>query len=119
MNSELLIYYCKGEETEIKEWFKTINIAGIPINEQEMLNAIYLGPFVTLAKAEFSNSSNVNFQKWSAYLTVLQVDRSFWQPFCLGSVLQEILTQDNTWQHIAVTTILKGLKHVTILLLTG
>jgi 5-methylcytosine-specific restriction endonuclease McrA len=69
MDSELLIYHCEGEESEIKEWFKTINIAGIPLNEQELLNAIYSGPFVTFAKAEFSNSNNANIQKWSAYIS--------------------------------------------------
>jgi len=68
-NSELLVYHCRGEESEIKEWFKTINIAGIPLNEQELLNAIYSGPFVTLAKAEFSNSGNANIQKWNAYVS--------------------------------------------------
>jgi hypothetical protein len=68
MNSELLVYHCEGEESEIKEWFKTINIAGVPLNEQELLNAIYSGQFVTLAKAEFSNSGNANLQKWSAYV---------------------------------------------------
>ena len=26
----LLVYICEGEENEIKEWFKTINIAGNP-----------------------------------------------------------------------------------------
>jgi 5-methylcytosine-specific restriction endonuclease McrA len=64
----LLIYECKGTETEIKHWFETINIAGVPLNPQELLNAIYSGPFVTLAKAEFSNSQNANIQKWSAYI---------------------------------------------------
>jgi len=68
MESELLVYHCNGTETEIKEWFKTINIAGIPLNEQELLNAIYSGPFVTLAKAEFSNSNNRNIQDWSFYI---------------------------------------------------
>ena len=68
-NSELLVYHCRGEESEIKEWFKTINIAGIPLNEQELLNAIYSGPFVTLAKAEFSNSGNANIQKWGTYVS--------------------------------------------------
>lgn len=67
-DSKLLIYECEGTETEIKEWFKTINIAGVPLNEQELLNAIYSGPFVTLAKVEFSNSQNANIQKWSAYV---------------------------------------------------
>jgi hypothetical protein len=67
-DSKLLIYECEGTETEIKQWFETINIAGVPLNDQELLNAIYSGPFVTLAKAEFSNSQNANIQKWSAYV---------------------------------------------------
>lgn len=68
LNTKLLIYECEGEESEIKEWFKTINIAGVPLNEQELRNAVYSGPFVTLCKAEFSNSQNANVQKWSAYI---------------------------------------------------
>lgn len=68
LNTELLIYECQGSESEIKEWFKTINIAGVPLNNQELLNAVYSGPFVTLAKAEFSNSQNANVQMWSAYI---------------------------------------------------
>jgi hypothetical protein len=67
-NSKLLVYECEGSESEIKQWFETINIAGVPLNSQELLNAIYSGPFVTLAKAEFSNSQNANIQKWSAYI---------------------------------------------------
>ncbi len=68
LDTKLLIYECEGTESEIKEWFKTINIAGIPLNAQELLNAIYSGPFVTLGKEEFSNSQNANIQKWSAYV---------------------------------------------------
>ena len=67
-DSKLLVYECEGTETEIKLWFETINIAGVPLNPQELLNAIYSGPFVTLAKAEFSNTQNANIQKWSAYV---------------------------------------------------
>lgn len=62
------IYICEGTEAEIKEWFRTINIAGIPLNNQELLNSIYSGPFVTKAKEVFSNSNNSNLQKWSAYI---------------------------------------------------
>jgi hypothetical protein len=69
LNSPLTIYICEGEESEIKEWFKTINIAGVPLNNQELLNAVYSGQFVTLCKEEFSNSQNANIQKWSAYIT--------------------------------------------------
>lgn len=66
--TRLTIYVCEGEESEIKEWFRTINIQGVPLNEQELLNAIYSGPFVTEAKAEFSNSHNSNKDKWAAYV---------------------------------------------------
>lgn len=68
LNSVLLVYECEGTETEIKEWFKTINIAGVPLNQQELRNAIYSGPFVTLSKQEFSNSQNANQQKWQSYI---------------------------------------------------
>lgn len=69
LNATLTIYICEGTESEIKEWFKTINIAGIPLNEQELSNAIHSGPFVTRAKEVFSNSQNANIQKWSAYIS--------------------------------------------------
>ena len=67
LNTELTIYICSGEESEIKEWFKTINIAGKPLNNQELLNSIYSGPFVTKAKEVFSNSQNSNLHKWLSY----------------------------------------------------
>ncbi len=69
MQTKLTIYICEGLESEIKEWFETINISGIPLNKQEVANAIHSGPFVTKAKEEFSNSKNANIQKWSAYIS--------------------------------------------------
>lgn len=68
LSTKLLVYICEGDEPEIKDWFKTINIAGVPLTEQEILNAVYSGPFVTKAREEFSNSQNLNNQKWSAYI---------------------------------------------------
>ena len=41
---------------------------GIPLNNQETLNAVYSGPFVTKAKEEFSNSNNTNINKWSCFI---------------------------------------------------
>lgn len=68
LQTKLTIYECEGTETEIKEWFKTVNIAGIPLNEQELLNAIYSGKFVTKAKSVFSNSINSNVGFWSNFI---------------------------------------------------
>lgn len=57
LNYELTIYICEGEESEKLEWFKTINIAGKPLNEQEIRNAVYAGPFVSDAKRYFSKTN--------------------------------------------------------------
>jgi hypothetical protein len=69
LKTPLLIYECEGTEPEIKNWFRTINIVGVPLNNQEINNAVFSGPFVTTAKEEFSNSQNSNIQKWSAYIS--------------------------------------------------
>jgi len=79
LNSALLVYECEGTESEIKEWFRTINIVGVPLNNQELLNAVYSGPFVTLGKEEFSNTQNSNAQKWSAYVSGAVNRQDFWE----------------------------------------
>jgi hypothetical protein len=79
LNSALLVYECEGTESEIKEWFRTINIVGVPLNNQELLNAVYSGPFVTLGKEEFSNTQNSNVQKWSAYVSGSVNRQDFWE----------------------------------------
>ena len=53
----LTVYICEGTASEKLEWFKTINIAGKPLNEQEINNAVYAGPFVSDAKRHFSKSN--------------------------------------------------------------
>ena len=68
LKTKLLIYICEGTESEIKEWFRTINIAGVPLKPQELLNAVFSGPFVTKAKEEFSNSQNAHIQMWSHFI---------------------------------------------------
>ena len=64
----LTIYVCEGEPSEIQEWFETINIAGIPLVKQELRNASYHGPFVTKARAVFSNTGNANMNRWQTYV---------------------------------------------------
>jgi hypothetical protein len=66
--SELLVYVCTGTESEIKDWFRTINIAGVPLSDQELRNSIYSGPFVTAARKVFSNSQDARQQKWGAFV---------------------------------------------------
>lgn len=57
LDYNLTVYVCEGKESEKLEWFKTINISGKPLNEQEIRNAVYAGPFVSDAKHHFSKSN--------------------------------------------------------------
>lgn len=66
--TRLIAYVCEGSESEIKEWFKIINMGGVKINDQETRNAIYSGPFVTAARKEFSNKEDSRLQKWGCYV---------------------------------------------------
>ena len=68
VDTKLTIYVCEGEPSEIQEWFETINIAGVPLVKQELLNASYHGPFVTKARALFSNTGNSNMNRWQTYI---------------------------------------------------
>jgi hypothetical protein len=79
LDSLILVYECEGTETEIKEWFQTINIAGVPLNSQELLNAVYSGPFVTLGKEEFSNTQNARLTMWSAYVSGSVNRQEYWE----------------------------------------
>jgi hypothetical protein len=57
LNYKLMIYLCSGTNTEKLEWFKTINIAGVKLSDQEMRNAVYSGSWVSDAKKYFSKNN--------------------------------------------------------------
>lgn len=57
LDYELMVYFCEGTESEKLEWFKTINIAGEKLTDQELRNAVYSGSWVTDAKRYFSKNS--------------------------------------------------------------
>jgi len=54
LNYKLMIYFCSGSDSEKLEWFKTINIAGEKLTDQELRNAVYAGSWVSDAKRYFS-----------------------------------------------------------------
>ncbi len=54
LDYKLMIYLCEGADSEKLEWFKTINIAGERLTDQELRNAVYSGSWVTDAKRYFS-----------------------------------------------------------------
>ena len=56
LNYKLMIYLCEGNDSEKLEWFRTINIAGEKLTEQELRNAVYSGSWVSDAKRYFSKN---------------------------------------------------------------
>lgn len=57
LNYELMIYFCEGTDKERLDWFKTINIAGERLTDQELRNAVYTGPWLSDAKLKFSKTN--------------------------------------------------------------
>lgn len=57
LDYELMIYFCEGTDRERLDWFRTINIAGEKLTEQEIRNAVYTGPWLSDAKSKFSKSN--------------------------------------------------------------
>ena len=57
LNYELQVYICDGDVSEKLEWFRIINIAGMKLEEQEILNAQYTGEWLTKAKEYFSKTN--------------------------------------------------------------
>lgn len=57
LNYPLMIYLCSGKDSEKLEWFRTINIAGEQLTDQELRNAVYAGSWVSDAKRYFSKNS--------------------------------------------------------------
>lgn len=69
LNYKLMIYICEGNDKEKLDWFKTINIAGEKLFEQELLNAMYTGEWLTDAKRHFSKTNCPAYNIAKDYLT--------------------------------------------------
>lgn len=68
MDYKLMIYFCSGTDSEKLEWFKTINIAGEKLTDQELRNAVYAGPWTADAKRYFSKTGCPAYGLASNYL---------------------------------------------------
>jgi len=69
LDYELMVYLCEGTDSEKLDWFKTINIAGEKLTDQELRNAVYHGPWVASAKKYFSKTGCPAYAISSDYVT--------------------------------------------------
>lgn len=68
LDYKLMVYFCTGTESEKLDWFRTINIAGEKLTDQELRNAIYTGPWLADAKKYFSKTGGPAYQTFGDYL---------------------------------------------------
>ncbi len=69
LNYELTVYQCYGEPSEKLDWFRTINIAGEKLTDQELRNAVFSGPWTSDAKRYFSKTQCAAWQLGEKYMT--------------------------------------------------
>lgn len=69
LNYELTVYFCSGTDKEKLDWFRVINIAGEKLLDQELRNAVYVGPFVTDARRHFSKNGCPAYKIGNEYMT--------------------------------------------------
>src|SRR5437762_7087233 len=77
LDYKLMIYFCSGTDSERLEWFKTINIAGEELTEQELRNAVYAGPWTADAKRYFSKTNCAAFGLASKYLKGIAIRQDY------------------------------------------
>lgn len=68
-NYELTVYLCNGTDKEKLDWFRVINIAGERLLDQELRNAVYVGPFITDARRHFSKNGCAAYKMAGDYMT--------------------------------------------------
>jgi Protein of unknown function DUF262/HNH endonuclease len=69
LDYKLMVYFCDGNDKEKLDWFKTINIAGEKLYDQELRNAIYTGTWLSDAKKKFSKSNCPAYNLGNDYMT--------------------------------------------------
>ncbi|HDO5801236.1 TPA: HNH endonuclease family protein [Salmonella enterica subsp. enterica serovar Typhimurium] len=65
----LTVYQCQGSDSEKLDWFRTINIAGEKLTDQELRNAVYAGSWTSDAKRYFSKTQCAAYQLAEKYIT--------------------------------------------------
>jgi hypothetical protein len=68
LNYDLDIYICDGSDKERLDWFRTINISGEKLTDQELLNINYTGEWLSDAKRKFSKTGCVAYKVGSKYV---------------------------------------------------
>lgn len=89
LDYELTVYFCTGTDKEKLDWFRVINIAGARLLDQELLNAVYVGPFVSDARRYFSKNNCPAYGMGSDYMSGIPIEQAY-----LAKILQWAAARD-------------------------
>ena len=95
LDYKLMVYFCEGSDREKLDWFKTINIAGEKLTNQELRNAVYTGRWLSDAKKYFSKSSCPAYNMASDYIRGVSIRQEY-----LETVIRWI-SEDNIEDYMA------------------
>lgn len=110
LDYKLMIYICKGTDTEKLDWFKIINIAGEKLTPQELRNAIYTGAWLSDAKQYFSKNQCVAYKLGERYMSGTPIRQDYletvlsWIASAEGKTIEEYMAEH---QHDTHATPLK------------
>ena len=79
LDYKLMVYICKGTDTEKLDWFKIINIAGEKLTDQELRNAIYTGAWLSDAKQYFSKNQCIAYKIGERYMSGTPIRQDYLQ----------------------------------------
>jgi len=79
LDYKLTVYQCQGTDSERLDWFRTINIAGEKLTEQELRNAVYAGPWTADAKRYFSKTQCAAWQLAEKYMTGSPIRQDYFE----------------------------------------
>lgn len=77
LDYEVIVYICSGNDKERLDWFRTINIAGEKLTDQELLNINYTGPWLTNAKTKFSKTQCAAYAIGKDYIKGAPIRQEF------------------------------------------
>lgn len=126
LDYELMVYLCCGNDKEKLEWFKTINISGMKLTDQELRNAVYAGPFVSDAKRYFSKTNCAAYNLGKYLINGSPIRQDFletaleWIATSQGIGIEDYMAQhqhdpnaSHLWQYfISVVTWVETVFHV-------
>ena len=90
LNYKLTVYFCSGTDKEKLDWFRVINIAGEKLLDQELRNAVYVGPFVTDGRRNFSKNGCPAYKAGGDYMTGKLEEQAY-----LETILKWAARKDN------------------------